>query len=117
MLKLLMSIALSSTLFGISVYAETFDIVDVKVINFLEKSVPSNANYTVDKVTILQKEELPQRKPWRAYLIRMDVLLTTPEQKRISMNDIVFTDGVLLSKDFIELEGAYSLKTTLFKSH
>lgn len=84
---------------------------------FLEKSVASNANYTLDKVTILQKEDLPQRKPWRAYLIRVDVLLTKPEQKRISMNDIVFTDGVVLSKDFIELESAQSLKTTLFKSH
>lgn len=39
------------------------------------------------------------------------------KNKKISMNDIVFTDGIILSKDFIDLKSGQSIKNTLFTSH
>ncbi|AFL68673.1 hypothetical protein [Sulfurospirillum barnesii] len=114
MLKLLMILMLSSlVLLG----ADESETLDDKVIAFVQKSVIANENYTFDKVSILEKKDVPELKPWKAYVVRVDVTLLKPESKKISMNDIVFTDGVVLSRDLLDLKSAQSLKTTLFISH
>jgi|GEM_PF-4525553 len=115
MLKLLMILILSNVMLFAT--EDRLDDLDAKVIAFVEKTVASNENYVFDKVTILKKEDLPESKPWKAYLIRVDVTLLKPETKKISMNDVIFTDGKVLSKDFIDLNTAQSIKNRLFQSH
>jgi thiol:disulfide interchange protein DsbC len=115
MLKLLMILILSNVMLFAT--EDRLDDLDAKVIAFVEKTVASNENYVFDKVTILKKEDLPETKTWKAYAIRVDVILLKQENKKISMNDIVFTDGIILSKDFIDLKSGQSIKNTLFTSH
>ena len=108
MLKLLTTIiALSSfSLFAADVNAE----LDQKVTTFLQKAIAPNESYTFDKVVILKKEEMKDLAGWMVYFVRIDLMLTKQEGKKLSVNDIVFTNGKILSKDFADINSGRSLK-------
>ena len=108
MLKLLtIIIALSSfSLFAADVNAE----LDQKVTTFLQKAIAPNESYTFDKVVILKKEEMKDLAGWMVYFVRIDLKLTKQEGKKLSVNDIVFTNGKILSKDFADINSGRSLK-------
>ena len=104
MLKLLTIIALSS----VSLFANNEN--DAKVVSFLQKAIATNENYTFDKVVILKKEEMKEPLGWMVYFVRIDLKLTKQEGKKLSVNDIVFTNGKILSKDFADINSGRSLK-------
>lgn len=106
MLRLLAIIALSSTFLC---SAE----MDKKVVNFLEKAVATNENYKFEQITILKTDDLKDAKGWKVYFVRIDLILLKQEGKKISINDIVFTNGKLISKDFIDVNNGRSIKNTL----
>ena len=108
MLKLLTIIALSS----VSLFASsnTNNENDAKVVSFLQKAIATNENYTFDKVVILKKEEMKESLGWMVYFVRIDLNLTKQAGKKVSVNDIVFTNGKILSKDFIDLSSGRSIK-------
>lgn len=108
MLKLLTTIiALSSfSLFAADVNAE----LDQKVTTFLQKAIAPNENYTFDKVVILKKEEMKDLSGWMVYFVRIDLMLTKQEGKKLSVNDIIFTNGKILSKDFADINSGRSIK-------
>lgn len=108
MLKLLtILISLSSSPLFATVAALDLD---SKVSTFLQKSIANNENYTFDKVVILKKEPMREMPEWFVYFVRIDLNLTKQEGKKLSVNDIVFTNGTLLSKDFADLEHGKGLK-------
>ena len=104
MLKLLTIIALSS----VSLFANNEN--DAKVVSFLQKAIATNENYTFDKVVILKKEEMKESLGWMVYFVRIDLNLTKQAGKKVTVNDIVFTNGKILSKDFVDLSSGRSLK-------
>ncbi|WP_263832974.1 DsbA family protein [Sulfurospirillum oryzae] len=108
MLKLLTTIiALSS----VSLFAAESSVgLDAKVTTFLQKAIAPNENYTFDKVVILKKEEMKDLSGWMVYFVRIDLNLVKQEGKKISVNDIVFTNGKILSKDFADLSSGRSMK-------
>ncbi len=109
MLKLLTIIFLSSvTLFGANVTNE----MDKKVIAFLEKAIAPNDNYKFDKVVIVKKEEMKDINGWYVYFVRIDLNLTKQAGKTASVNDMVFTNGAILSKDFLDIKTNKSIKSS-----
>ncbi|KFL33622.1 hypothetical protein JU57_09660 [Sulfurospirillum sp. SCADC] len=108
MLKLLTTIITlsSSTLFAAASTPE----LDAKVTTFLQKAIAPNENYTFDKVVILKKEAMREMPEWMVYFVRIDLKLTKQEGKKLSVNDVVFTDGKILSKDFADLTSGRSIK-------
>lgn len=111
MLKLLTSLVLlsSTTLFAADVSGE----LDKKVIAFLSKAIGPNENYKLEKMSILKTEEMKEIPGWKVYFVRIDLILLKQEGKKVTVNDIVFTDGKTLSKDFLDLSSGRSLKTGL----
>lgn len=110
MLKLLILLSLSSSVvFSADKVADN----DKKVIGFLEKAIAANENYTVDKVVILKKEALKEAKEWEVFFVRIDLSLIKQEGKKVSINDIIFTNGKVLSKDFIDMSTGKSIKNSL----
>lgn len=108
MLKLLTIIALSSTaLFGASIAND----MDKKVISFLEKAIAPNDNYKFEKVLIVKKEEMKNISGWYVYFVRIDLNLIKQTGKKISVNDIIFTNGEILSKDFLDIKTNKSIKS------
>ena len=109
MLKLLTIIALSSvTLFGANVTNE----MDKKVTVFLEKAIAPNDNYKFDKVVVVKKGEMKDIKGWYVYFVRIDLNLTKQAGKTVSVNDMVFTNGTILSKDFLDIKTNKSIKSS-----
>lgn len=108
MLKLLTTLITlsSSTLFAAASTPE----LDAKVTTFLQKAISPNENYTFDKVVILKKEAMREMPEWLVYFVRIDLKLTKQEGKQLSVNDVVFTDGKILSKDFADLTSGRSIK-------
>ena len=106
MLKLLTTLI---TLSSFSLFAADVDL-DAKVTTFLQKAIAPNESYTFDKVVILKKEEMKDLSGWMVYFVRIDLNLTKQEGKKLSVNDIVFTNGKLLSKDFADLNNGRSIK-------
>ena len=108
MLKLLTTLI---TLSSISLFAAGDGVdFDTKVTTFLQKSIASNENYTFDKVVILKKEEMKDLSGWMVYFVRIDLNLIKQEGKKISVNDIIFTNGQILSKDFLDVNSGKSIK-------
>jgi thiol:disulfide interchange protein DsbC len=83
---------------------------DAKVTTFLQKSIAPNENYTFDKVVIVKKEAMKEMPEWMVYFVRIDLNLIKQEGKKLSVNDIVFTNGKILSKDFADLSSGRSIK-------
>lgn len=108
MLKLLTTIiALSS----VSLFAVDGSVdLDTKVTTFLQKAIAPNESYAFEKVVILKKEEMKDIAGWMVYFVRIDLKLTKQEGKKISVNDIVFTNGKILSKDFSDVNSGKSIK-------
>ena len=90
--------------------AATDNELDAKVTTFLQKSIAPNDNYTFDKVEILKKEAMKEMPEWMVYFIRIDLNLTKQAGKKLSVNDIIFTNGAILSKDFSDLKSGRSIK-------
>lgn len=110
MLKLLTSLALSSSLlFGTDAGVD----LDKKVTVFLTKAIAPNENYKLDKMTILKKEEMKELQGWKVYFMRVDLTLTKQEGKKVTVNDIIFTDGKVISKDLLDINNGKSYKAGL----
>lgn len=109
MLRLLTIIALSS---GVLFSAEPLAEIDKKVVSFLEKAIAPNENYKFEKITILKKDDLKDVQGWKVYFVRIDLTLIKQEGKKISVNDIVFTNGKILSKDFLDINNGKSIKNS-----
>ena len=109
MLKLL---TILITLSSVSLFAaDVSSDLDAKVITFLQKAIAPNESYTFDKVVILKKEEMKDLSGWMVYFVRIDLNLTKQEGKKLSVNDMVFTNGKILSKDFADLNNGRSIKS------
>ncbi len=111
MLKLLTItlLALSSTLFAADNVGDT----DKKVVHYLEKAIATNDNYKLDKVAILKKDNLKEIQGWKVYFVRLDLILLKQGNKKVSVNDVIFTDGKIMSKDLLDLENGRSIKNNL----
>ncbi|MDD2383793.1 MAG: DsbA family protein [Sulfurospirillaceae bacterium] len=111
MLKLLTItlLALSSTLLA----AENTGDTDKKIVNYLEKAIATNDNYKLDKVVILKKDNLKEIQGWKVYFVRLDLVLLKQGNKKVSVNDVLFTDGTIMSKDLLALENGRSIKNNL----
>jgi len=110
MLKLLTSLVLSSTLLF---SADAGVDLDKKVTNFLTKAIGPNENYKLEKMSILKKEDLKELQGWKVYFVRIDLTLVKQDNKKVTINDIVFTDGKALSKDLMDLTSGKSYKNSL----
>ncbi len=108
MLKLLTIIVLSSLALYAAPTASNEN--DAKVIGFLQKAISPNENYTFDKVVVLKKEEMKNLAGWWVYFVRIDLNLTKQAGKKVSVNDIIFTNGAIVSKDFIDIKSGKSIK-------
>ncbi len=107
MLKLLTILALLSNL-SLFAAAEKKESSDQKVLAFLEQALSSNENYTLEKATIVKKEPLKEIAGWTVYFVRIDLKLKDGS-KTVSLSDVVFSDGVLFSKDFTALGNKRSI--------
>lgn len=108
MLKLLTTLI---TLSSFSLFAaDTSADLDTKVTTFLQKAIVPNENYTFDKVVILKKEAMQDMPEWMVYFVRIDLNLIKQEGKKLSVNDMIFTNGKILSKDFSNLNNGRSIK-------
>ncbi len=106
MLRLLSIILVSSSLLSAGVNKTTED----KIVNFINKAVNAGKGYKFKKVTIMYEETVPSMKNWKAYFLKID--LDIPSKKKdISVRDIIFSNGVLLSKDLIEINSGRSIKS------
>ncbi|MDD3325288.1 MAG: thioredoxin domain-containing protein [Sulfurospirillaceae bacterium] len=107
MLRLL-SIALLTS--SISLFAaDKNDGADANMLLFLEKSISVNPSYKLEKVTILKKEKFERLDGWMVYFVQID-LNVTKQNKKISVNDIIFSDGKIVSKDFLDVLSGKSVK-------
>ncbi len=102
MLRLL-SIILISSLYANAATTEQ------KLINFINKAVNTGRGYKFKKATIIHEEVLPTDKKWKAYFLKLDLQIPS-KNKSISVKDIIFSDGTLISKDFIDLNTGKSIK-------
>jgi len=110
MLKLLMTSILAFS--SVSLWANTGneENYDSKVVKFLQQAIAPNETYTFNKAVILKKEPLKDIAGWMVYLVRIDLNLTKEPNKTIFVNDVIFTNGTIMSKDFADLNNGRSIK-------
>jgi len=113
MLKLLTIILLSSSIsFASSA--------DTKVENFLKKSFKGNRNIVSLKVKVIDKIKVTRVKGWDAYIVNIDAMLKSkPKNRQVKQKMIWFSNGSLITQDFIDIKSGNSIKDMLapkFKS-
>lgn len=107
MLRLL-SIILISSIFA---NATTTVTTEQKIINFINRAINTGRGYKFKKAEIIHEKVVPANKNWKAYFLKID--LQIPSKKRdISVKDIIFSNGTLISKDFIDINTGRSIKNS-----
>lgn len=106
MLKLLTIVAL------LSVTLSANSTQDEKIKSFFSRAVSASKDYTLQKIEILKKESIKEAKGFIAYFVQMDLILNA-KKRVISVNDIVFSNGEVLTKDLLDVETKRSIKSSL----
>jgi len=106
MLRLL-SIILISSVFANAATATT----EQKLINFINKAISTGRGYKFKKAEVIHEEVVPTNKDWKAYFLKIDLQIPS-KKKNISVKDIIFSNGTLISKDFININTGRSIKNS-----
>jgi len=101
MLKLLMTALSVNTLFAANL--------EEKVLKFLSKSVSATKSYKITDIRVDSSQDIPSMSGWKVYFIKIDLDLVG-KNKSITINDKVFTDGKLVTKDLVDINTAKSIK-------
>ncbi len=107
MLRLL-SIILISSVFA---NAAATVAIEQKLINFINKAISTGRGYKFEKAEVIHEEVIPTNKKWKAYFLKIDLQIPS-KKKNISVKDIIFSDGTLISKDFIDINTGRSIKSS-----
>ena len=102
MLKLLSIILISS------IYANAAT-TEEKLTNFLNKAINTGKGYKFKKAEVLHKEAVLSNKGWEAYFLKIELEIPS-KHKTVSVKDIIFSNGELISKDFIDINTGRSIK-------
>jgi predicted DsbA family dithiol-disulfide isomerase len=102
MLRLL-SIILISSIFANATTTEQ------KLVNFIGKAINTGKGYKFEKAEITYTEAVPSNKNWKAYFLKIQLQIPS-KNKTIAVKDIIFSNGTLISKDFININSGRSIK-------
>ncbi|WP_024954000.1 DsbA family protein [Sulfurospirillum arcachonense] len=103
MLKLLM-IALSvNTLFANSI--------ETKILKFLSKSVSATKSYKVKNISIAGQQDIKSIPGWKVFFVKVDLDLVG-KNKSITITDKIFTNGNVVTKDFVDINTVKSIKNS-----
>jgi len=107
-MKNLKKVLMIFSIFAIGLYAND---VDKDIINFEKKRLSNNARVDIQEVTINTK--LRMKKPidnWYGYIVDIKAKV---KDKEINAKDIVFSNGVVVAADLLDLKTGKSLKDLL----
>lgn len=99
---LAISTILASTLFANSA-------MDKNVIDFEKKRYSTNKNVEIQNVTVFLKKELPV-KNWYGYILNIEAKV---QGKMINVKDMVFTDGVAIAPELLNMKTLKSYKSLM----
>jgi len=102
MLKLSTILLLSSSL----IHAKTLD---EKVLSFLSSSIHTTKAYKLKDVNVIAKKDIKNMPKWKVYFIKITLDLLG-KNKDIIIRDRIFTNGKVISKDFIDINSKRSIK-------
>jgi thiol-disulfide isomerase/thioredoxin len=83
--------------------------IDTKVLKFLSKSVSTSDKYKVTNISLIANKDISAMPSWKVYFIKIDLDLVG-KNKSISITDKLFTNGVLVTKDLIDINTNKSIK-------
>ncbi len=104
MLRLLTIILLSSSVLLAQQSVES------KVIGFINKAINTGKNYKFLKAKVIRSEAIPKMPGWKAYFLKIDLEIIS-QKRKVSVKDIIFSNGQFMSKDFINLDLGRSIKS------
>lgn len=83
-----------------------------QVLSFFKDAISASKQYSLDNIQVTNKQDLDDVKGFRAYSVKIDLKLEGKD-KIITLNDMVFTNGVVFSKDFLYLDTRTSIKDAI----
>ncbi len=107
MLRLLTILLLSSIFLNAKNLTDTED----KIIRFVTKAIKTGNGYRFKKVSIIGSEVIPSMKDWKAYFLKIDLILPGKNNKEISVKDIMFANKFVIAKELIDIGNGRSLKS------
>jgi len=87
------------------------DNTDAKIEKFLKKSFKVNRNIISLKVEVVDKVKVKKVDGWVAYIVSVDAMLKSkPKNRRVKQRMIWFSNGSLITQDFIDIKTGISIK-------
>ena len=90
------------------------------VIKFLEKKFKNNPNIVSLEVKLKDKVAIDTLSGWSAYIVDIDAMVKAkPENRSVKQKMVWFSNGKIITQDFIDLKSGNSLKdqiTPVFKN-
>jgi len=84
--------------------------IDTEIIEFTKKQVSKNHRVILDNITIIGKKSVPSLNGWVAYLLKLDLEFN---EKSLSINEIVFTNGSVISQNLFDKNSGKSLRDSV----
>ncbi len=105
MWKLLITILISSS------FVNAKATIEDKIINFVTKAISTGNGYKFKKVTIIGSQKIDMMKGWKAYFLKIDLVLPSKNNKELSVKDIMFANRYVIAKELIDINTGRSLKS------
>ncbi len=108
MSKLLIVTLISSSL----VFAKEVkkDDIQESVVNYIKGAVSVNKDFNLKDIRVRQSKPLEGTPGWSVYFLDIDLEVKSQNNRVMTVHDKIFTDGKLISRDFIEIATKLSLK-------
>ncbi|WP_324172779.1 DsbA family protein [Sulfurimonas sp.] len=104
MLKLLATTLLLSSLLNATILNKDIE-------NFLKKSFKGNPNIVALKVKVEHRVPVEKLKGWEAFVVSVDATLKAkPKNRNVKQKMIWFSNGEIMTQDFVDMKSGISLK-------
>jgi len=85
--------------------------IDTKIENFLKKSFKVNRNIVSLKVKVVDRVKVTKLEGWDAFIVSVDATLKAkPKNRHVKQKMIWFSNGTLITQDFIDIKTGISIK-------
>jgi len=81
-----------------------------KILKFLSKSVQATKSYKIKEIRLAGSQDIKSMSGWKVYFVKIDLDLVG-KNKSITISDKIFTNGKIISRDFLDIDSGRSIKS------
>ncbi len=84
--------------------------IEKSLTDYVKKAISVNKDFTLKDIRVRQSKDIEKLSGWKIYFLDIDLEIKSQDNKLLTVHDKIFTNGVFISRDFIDIATKKSLK-------